>query len=304
MNAWCFFYSVKWFLHGLHFVNEEAIIHVVMALFVSGVAFTLIFVLDKIRDTIEDHEELGLGDQAVESIEQMIEVFGLLVGFSWEQSFDVALDAITVYFEKSNHIQPAITRGILSIVLVALVFPAWKNWILPQQLELDEKGTIQDRIFWAEKYAKKFTDKATTELDLDKHHLVLKRTRRALIDKDVKAKEDKKKEKEKEREEQCKECGGSGRAGCCRKCEHCGGTGKSEEEEDHTEKKHKKNKKKGVDGRKHFIVTSEGMQQIEPENLHNEYLVTLLLKDANEDGDSDDPGIEALKHQSGKPSKE
>jgi len=177
-NAWCFFYSSKWALASLHFTSENALLHVADALFLSTVSFSLIFSLDK----ISDNKMLGDGQGAAETVNLIIIGFGILIGFSWEQSFDVAVDVVSQ--AAKQHMPPCFTKMIMSGFLVLIVFPAWRIHILRTYCELvdESQGTSKSRLkSFASQHYELFIDPKTAEQNLDMAHLKLKEHRRVLI---------------------------------------------------------------------------------------------------------------------------
>jgi len=173
--AWCVFYGTKWWISSLHFTNEETLLRVVLALVLSAGSFLFIFFLDK----LEDNELLG--KDANESLEVIIEGLGILVGFSWEQSFDVAVEDITT--SAKSLMPPSLSRLLMSIVLIAVVLPAWRYYILPKEQLLKEVRKDEG------KHEKEFREgllalqdqffnKRAKEQDLDMMHLQLKQMRR------------------------------------------------------------------------------------------------------------------------------
>eukprot|EP00927_Polykrikos_kofoidii_P066659 TRINITY_DN62214_c0_g1_i1.p1 TRINITY_DN62214_c0_g1~~TRINITY_DN62214_c0_g1_i1.p1 ORF type:complete len:620 (+),score=96.90 TRINITY_DN62214_c0_g1_i1:108-1967(+) len=173
-NAWCFFYASKMSVCSLNFTSEESLIQVVLALFLSAVSFMFIFFLDAIQD---NHI---LGEQADTAVELMIQGLAVLVGFSWEQAFDVA---VVVVSASSGNVPPALSRLLMSILLVLVVFPAWRMHILKTEQDLNNEITADGLKEKKMKYLLKqlnilFLDPTCDELLLDYGHLRLKEKRR------------------------------------------------------------------------------------------------------------------------------
>lgn len=185
--AWCFFYGTVWAIAHSRVTDKNALLHVYIALLLSFVSFVMIRGLDQVEDS-------GMmGAQSDRAIEEIISALGILIGFSWEQSFDVAVDVISDSLEEDVHMPKTVSRLLMSVTLVAVVFPAWKGFILPQELKLLEETTKSG----AKK--KKFEDlmKKHTEMfmkiegedmpderDMDHAHLAMKLHRRMLQGKD------------------------------------------------------------------------------------------------------------------------
>jgi len=174
-NAWCLYYGVEWALSSHLAGSEEALLHVIISLFLSAVAFLMIFVFDKVMD----HNLLGEGSE--EAVEIIILAFGVLIGFAWEQSFDAAVDVVAEEFE--DRFPKAMTKLLMSIVLVAVVFPAWRFYILPLEQELAEEATAEHHHKLRLKMAANQHYKLMMEADTDDHaldlaHLKMKQHRR------------------------------------------------------------------------------------------------------------------------------
>merc|ERR1719359_550423 len=108
---------------------------VVLALIVSFTAFGIIFVLDKIADLESTGEST---DQGIFSI---IGGLGILVGFSWEQSFDGGVEAIAALTSR-----PLMAECGLALLVTIVVMPAWQKYILKTVIELaDERAEKQEK---------------------------------------------------------------------------------------------------------------------------------------------------------------
>lgn len=113
-----------------------------IALAVSFMAFSAIFVLDKIADSSDDRSDL------LEMLICLIESHGLLVGLGWEASFDAAVDTIC----GDN----ALFNLCLSLVICSIVVPANYLYLIPAvekakslarrvELEAEEESDEDDR---------------------------------------------------------------------------------------------------------------------------------------------------------------
>jgi hypothetical protein len=143
--AWCFFYGTYWTVAATGWTDQDALLQVIIALVISACSFSVIYAFDKIEDS-------GiLGEEADKVIKSIIDALGILIGFSWEQSFDVAVDVLSEAGEK--FIQPVFGRLFMSLILTLIVFPAWKKQILTQEMELREESTTLGKV------KKKFEDK-------------------------------------------------------------------------------------------------------------------------------------------------
>jgi len=174
-NAWCLYYGVQWALSSQLVGSEQALLHVIIALFLSVVAFMMIFVLDKVIDL----ELMGQGHEA--KVEIIILAFGVLIGFAWEQSFDAAVDVVAEGLE--GRFPVAGSKLGMSIILVIIVFPAWRFYILPLEQELAEDATEEHQHKLTLKMALQQHYSLMMEADTDDHaldlaHLKMKQHRR------------------------------------------------------------------------------------------------------------------------------
>jgi len=125
--AWCLFYSSDWFVSRNFFPTKHGMMkEICLSLFVTIVALALIFILDVIADWDATGKEI---DNAVRGV---IKAIAVLIGFSWEKGFDVAVDGLAQDDYKS------VTKMILAVVLGVMVLPAWRWYILPLLLEYEE----------------------------------------------------------------------------------------------------------------------------------------------------------------------
>lgn len=176
-SAWCNFYSVMWAFSHTSFGERPALLHVIIALFVSGIAFISIFVLDQVMDNNLFGEE---ADTAHEVLDEVMLALCMLVGFSWEQSFDTAVGVVANSLKSD--VPPALAKLVMSLILVAVVFPAWRFFILPKELELAEEASEEGQRLHRLKSAAQQHYKLMVEADTDDHildraHLKMKQER-------------------------------------------------------------------------------------------------------------------------------
>eukprot|EP00667_Euglena_gracilis_P006001 EG_transcript_6046 len=108
-------------------LGEGVLASVIIALIVSGTAFLLIFGLDKLAD-------LDMTDaDADDAIKTVILSFGIMVGFSWEKCFDSGMETISEELLAQGNAQHW-GKFLMAAVLVAIVLPAWRAYILPRKL--------------------------------------------------------------------------------------------------------------------------------------------------------------------------
>lgn len=173
--AWCFFYGTFWTVAATGCTDQDAMLQVIIAIIISAISFSVIWGFDKIEDSGV------LGHSADKAILAIIDALGILIGFSWEQAFDVAVDVISEDVDK--YIPKTFAKLIMSIMLCTIVFPAWKNYILPTEIELQKETTglgqkrkrFRDKL---DKHQKHMLAGELSEREMDHAHLVLKLHRR------------------------------------------------------------------------------------------------------------------------------
>lgn len=122
--AWFLYFAIK---AGLHFffprLQTEALTSkIVIALAVSLVSFSIIFVLDAVAD------QHTAGSEEQRAIAKVILAKGLLIGFSWEGCFATAFHCISHSFGE----WVKCTNLGLSVCLCIVVIPAYRQYILPE----------------------------------------------------------------------------------------------------------------------------------------------------------------------------
>jgi hypothetical protein len=119
--AWCLLFATKWQLRRLMPESDpnSMMERVLLALAVSAGAFGLILVLDKIEDLDSTGED---ADRALVSV---IGAMGILVGFSWEQSFGGAVEVFASLTDSPVAVQLAFA-GTVALIVV----PAWRAYII------------------------------------------------------------------------------------------------------------------------------------------------------------------------------
>merc|ERR1719454_953520 len=96
-------------------------------------SFAMCFVFNAAEDAVKSKA----AKRAVDSVELSL---GILVGFSWERAFDIAFEAMEHTVEhdpKYLWIDGIVAVTIVSGILLAIVAPAWRLYILPKAEECD-----------------------------------------------------------------------------------------------------------------------------------------------------------------------
>lgn len=134
--AWCCFFATEWWLASKgFFIEGHVMLSVVLAMVVSFGSFVLIFLLD----FLADRQAKGFDFEVALRI--LIDAIGILVGFSWERSFDKATHALASNYAGQLELKhPRLFQAILGGFLVSLVVPAWRIYILPLVVELQKEA--------------------------------------------------------------------------------------------------------------------------------------------------------------------
>jgi len=139
--AWSLYFANYWLvrvLFGQESGKMMATLTVVLALVCTSVAFFLIFGLEKLEEALQGGAGGGELDRSVHAL---ILSLAVLVGFSWERSFDVSLDLIAERLSSTmlegSHDSTGLVVFALACILCAVVLPAWKWFILPMDLKLE-----------------------------------------------------------------------------------------------------------------------------------------------------------------------
>eukprot|EP00928_Gymnodinium_smaydae_P035624 TRINITY_DN25041_c0_g1_i1.p1 TRINITY_DN25041_c0_g1~~TRINITY_DN25041_c0_g1_i1.p1 ORF type:complete len:764 (-),score=229.49 TRINITY_DN25041_c0_g1_i1:37-2328(-) len=126
--AWCLYFSVWESLTGHVFQHDESIAGVVTALIVTFLSMFLMRSLDCVADLDETDYETDA------SIRALIFSLATLIGFSWERSFDSAIEGVT---ERTEDLfPPQMTKLLLAVMIVKLVFPTWQTCIFSRVLSI------------------------------------------------------------------------------------------------------------------------------------------------------------------------
>lgn len=129
--AWDIFFSAQWYFPSQTAIgtrnSDMMLLSVVIAMFFSLCSFAVICGLDKVADRVKDAMGASKrGKMIHRTIVNIIGFIGILIGFSWEQCFDKAIEDLSSTFSN-----PHIVKLILAAVSIVLIVPAWKNYILP-----------------------------------------------------------------------------------------------------------------------------------------------------------------------------
>eukprot|EP00928_Gymnodinium_smaydae_P044911 TRINITY_DN2997_c2_g1_i1.p1 TRINITY_DN2997_c2_g1~~TRINITY_DN2997_c2_g1_i1.p1 ORF type:complete len:790 (+),score=121.71 TRINITY_DN2997_c2_g1_i1:142-2511(+) len=125
--CWCFMYATEWWIASLHLANRDrAVVKFLLASTLSLLSFIMILVFDKIADTLEHIRKNNIASV----FRQLMSCAGILIGFSWESTFDVALDKLVEHCGDPK-LEPAFKTAI-GILSTCIIVPAWIRIIIPK----------------------------------------------------------------------------------------------------------------------------------------------------------------------------
>jgi len=135
--SWCIFFATDWWLsYNIFTQNHGMTKEVVVALTVTAIAMTEIFLLDKFAD-------LPVTGSHVDAIiRAVVRALGILIGFSWEKSFDTAVVEVSGFVKV---LPDHLVKLVLAVLLVLLVVPAWRLYILPTILMYEKAEEEEEK---------------------------------------------------------------------------------------------------------------------------------------------------------------
>eukprot|EP00928_Gymnodinium_smaydae_P020481 TRINITY_DN17914_c0_g2_i1.p1 TRINITY_DN17914_c0_g2~~TRINITY_DN17914_c0_g2_i1.p1 ORF type:complete len:653 (-),score=138.46 TRINITY_DN17914_c0_g2_i1:167-1855(-) len=126
--SWCIYFSADWFVRKMAPTLESGMMRQVsMALLVTVFAMSGIWLVEKLTSA------KFTGRRAHRAARSIVVALATLIGFSWEKCFDIAVTSVA---DKTG--SPAVAKVGMAIVLVAVVVPAWRWYILPDVLDMVE----------------------------------------------------------------------------------------------------------------------------------------------------------------------
>jgi len=115
--AWCLMFWCKWELYALGYYGMRIVACIIVALTCTGLCVLGILLLKSLAKSHKHTEKLEL-------------TLGVLVGFSWERAFHIALHDVG-HGLSGTWCSSATMVHICSLSLVLVVMPAWDLYILP-----------------------------------------------------------------------------------------------------------------------------------------------------------------------------
>lgn len=140
--GWCLLmWGQWWFWHATDDKGIGAGGVMSARMFISWMFTILVFVAMRIIDRLADDSQ-GSGYGVSKGLRELLRVFGLLMGLSWEACFVTAVEDIShghlISIPWIQHEQTFIISG-LTLGLGMVVVPAWALYILPRVMEAEEE---------------------------------------------------------------------------------------------------------------------------------------------------------------------
>jgi len=132
--SWCIFWSTRWVAAGSEALEkykcgmETMEGRILLALTLSGVALAVIFCLDHLEDM-----SAGSASELSSVIQNCINALSILVGFSWEHSFDFSLEAVA-----HTTVNPNLAKLVFTGLVAFIITPAWRRYILVKVIQLNQ----------------------------------------------------------------------------------------------------------------------------------------------------------------------
>jgi len=135
--AWALMYTSKWQLTILTSpMNPNCVTaRVMLAVCISVIAFFIILGLDHLADM------KSTGEKTDKAIIAIITSLSILVGFTWEQSFDGAVEVLADSKFKEHKVMAVMT---LTVAIFTIVYPQWRKYILRTLLRLKDEKEAQE----------------------------------------------------------------------------------------------------------------------------------------------------------------
>jgi len=133
--AWCSLMSARWawMLYPVLGIDVHTIDgRIMLALILSLLTFIVVYLLDKVDDAL--HQSSSDTETAEHAVLSIIGAVSVLVGFTWEHSFDGAVTAVA----DLNHGHPRLTKFVLGICVFFFLYRPWRRYILRRALQLQD----------------------------------------------------------------------------------------------------------------------------------------------------------------------
>eukprot|EP00928_Gymnodinium_smaydae_P040827 TRINITY_DN2764_c1_g3_i1.p1 TRINITY_DN2764_c1_g3~~TRINITY_DN2764_c1_g3_i1.p1 ORF type:complete len:685 (+),score=148.18 TRINITY_DN2764_c1_g3_i1:99-2057(+) len=124
--AWSFVFWADWQVYEWGYADVRIAACMLQALMLTGLCFVGVFALDQINSQL-----VAGRSGASRAIRSLLTALGLIIGLSWERSFDVGLDILAEFGERF-HIESGLMTHLLALALVGIMLPGWVHYILPK----------------------------------------------------------------------------------------------------------------------------------------------------------------------------
>jgi heme/copper-type cytochrome/quinol oxidase subunit 2 len=154
--AWSVLWGTRWaFDWVFDSANEDrphpsqVMQRVVIALVLSAVACASVFVLDKIDDVSKDQADGSNSEEQAKAIQILVNALAILIGFSWEHSFDGGVAAVASMAETK--LQKASAKFGLGLAIAVVMTPMWRKHILTKEMALEQLKSDREASMAAKK---------------------------------------------------------------------------------------------------------------------------------------------------------
>jgi len=139
--AWSVLWATRWAFAWAFDPKHPELPHpsqvmqrIVIALLLSALACASVFVLDKIDDVSKD---AGIESEAqAKAIQILVNSLAILIGFSWEHSFDGGVAAVASLSQDPRR-RPCV-KFAMGLAIATVVTPMWRKHILTKELALEQ----------------------------------------------------------------------------------------------------------------------------------------------------------------------
>merc|ERR1740123_1046116 len=141
--AWSVLWGTRWaFDWVFDSANEDrphpsqVMQRVVIALVLSAVACASVFVLDKIDDVSKEQADGNNSEEQAKAIQILVNALAVLIGFSWENSFDGGVAAMGSMAHTKE--QKACVKFLMGLAIAFAMTPMWRKHILTKEMALEQ----------------------------------------------------------------------------------------------------------------------------------------------------------------------
>merc|ERR1719291_1083021 len=125
-SCWAFIFLGQMHFYSHFCMNRPLFCRVIFAMITNVVAAIGIVVLAKISSARSQSGSFSTGIKR--EFKCLLTAFSLAAGWSWEQTFDAAMDASVDHFgTKVHHL-----KIIMSVSLICIILPTYVNYIKPR----------------------------------------------------------------------------------------------------------------------------------------------------------------------------